>query len=745
MQPRFRVKALGLALLVGATLALASPGARADDKSDVAAALKGTSTEKIPQDAAFYYSALRNKDQLDRLFKSKAWKALKKTPVYGFAVAALKDQLTNVGVPEGVVERLLSDKKQDKDDKPSDEEQFAHLMLDSLRDEIFIYGGKGFSDLFALLAKAQSAQNAVAFGGFAEGKFDDPQLTKAGTKAFLTEVQKGREAIKVPDLIIGFKTKDGKKFKDHVGRYEKVLQGLFDKEEKLKGKVKRDGDMLRIEVDGSAIPWDDLPWDEDYGKKEDYQKLFDHLKKLTLVLSAGVKDGYLLFAVTSTVKDLDKFGGKGKALVEREEFAPIGKYAKEKLTSVGYVSKEFAAGASGYGGFEFDDLGKGLKGIVEKHVKKAEHKKGLNKDIDDLLAELKKWNTEPGATLDFSFMTSSGYEGFDYNYGKHDHLKGVRTNLFEHVGADPIWATAFGFKVDGSVYSALSKLTKSFYAHGEAIFLDSDVPQDAKDEFSKRTKAVLPHLKTLDDTITKTLIPSLKSTSGMGLVLDGKWTSKQWHKEMPESKKALPMLQPAVLLTVNDPEKFVDAARSFRTIFNDIYKVLREFNQNEVPEFELKAPTKTKGKKLPLYTWPAFKDSGVDEQVELTAGVEKGIGTLAFSRDHAERILTSTKLKLKDGPLVAHDKGLISGTLLNFPQLGDVVIAWANAAPDLVPPDAPEQAKMQVANVAKQVVDVVKILKCFREYQSATYLDGAKLTTHTRSVFKDLEAEAEPK
>jgi len=729
-------------------MALACPAGRAraadDDKpADVAAALKGTSATKVPQDAAFYYASLRNKEQLDRLLKSNAYKTLKKTQAFKLAIAALKQQLEEAGLPPALSDRLFDEKgkKEKEKEKLTEDEEFAELLAGALAEEVFIYGGKGFNDLLALYTKAQAASNADTLGALGEGKFEES--TKAGMKSFLKTAQKGREAIKVPELIIGLKTKEAKKLEGHAERYEKVLKNLFDKEEKLKGKLKRDGGLLTIELDGGMVPWDDLPWDDEFGKKDDYKDLFDHLKKLTLTLTAGVKGDYLLFAMSSSVKDLDVLEGKGKKLVERAELALIGKHAKEKIASVGYTSKEFVAGAAGYGGLDWEDLSKGLKGIVEKQVKKEETKKGLNKDIDELVVELKKWTPGYGAVVNFSYMTSTGYEWYMYDYAKYDHLKGVRTNLFEHVGGDPIYATAFGFKVDGSTYTSLSKLAKAFYGHAEAIYLDSDAPQEQKDEYKKQSKAILPHLDALDKNISKNFVPALKGTSGMGIVIDGKWTSKQWHKEMPEAKKALPMLQPAVLMTVNDTDKFVESMQAFRTIFNDIYKVLREIDPNSgAPEFKIEAPNRTKGKKFTLYTWPAFKDSGLDEQVEMLAGVEKGIGTLAFSKTHAESILSPTKLSLKDGPLVAHNKELISGTLLDFPKLADMVLAWADAIPDMAPGD---EQKKQAEGVMKQVREVTTILKCFQQYQSATYLEGGKLVTHSRAVFKDVEDSVEPK
>ena len=88
------------------------------------------------------------------------------------------------------------------------------------------------------------------------------------------------------------------------------------------------------------------PWDPGVVEKirslattpADGDKLIEHLKKTTLVVSLGLRDDYLLLAIGPSTDVLAKLG-KGTSLRSLPELAAVAKFADKRICSVGYLSK----------------------------------------------------------------------------------------------------------------------------------------------------------------------------------------------------------------------------------------------------------------------------------------------------------------------------------------------------------------------------------------------------------------------
>src|SRR5581483_942760 len=242
--------------------------------------------------------------------------------------------------------------------------------------------------------------------------------------------------------------------------------------------------------------------------------------------------------ITSSLADFEKLSAKGKSLAGRDELKPLAKAAGKALTGVGYTSKEFLDAAA-KSQWDFESIGKSLKQILAKAEQiSAERKKAIDKDLDAMIADAKKYRPILGAQVSFAYMTPTGYEGFSYDYSNHDRLKGVSCRLQDHFGGSPIFAAAFAFKPTGSYYAEAVKWLKVVYGHAEGALLDV-APQEGKDEYQKFVKVLFPILQRFDEITRKQLFPSIKE-SGLGVVLDAKWSSKQWHKEMQAQDKPMP-------------------------------------------------------------------------------------------------------------------------------------------------------------------------------------------------------------
>ncbi len=515
---------------------------------------------------------------------------------------------------------------------------------------------------------------------------------------------------------------------------------LNDRFKRVKSAV---SEFLTLELDGELIPWAMLPIADFEDKKDEFAPLIKHVKKSKLTVSLGIKDGYLLLGIAPTSKELEKFGGANKSLADRDEFKPLAKHADKPLVSIGYASKAFVRAVSG-GESNFDGIANTLKEALNSADLKEERKKAIAKDLDEISRATKSVETPVGASMSFSFLSKNGIESYTYGYEQGAAHKSLSCQLHHHFGGNPIFAAAFAGSADGTGYDGLVTMIKMIYGHAEGVFLDK-ADDDAKNQYKEAAKGILPLFKRLDDATRNLLIPSLKET-GLGLVIDAQWSSKQWHAALPELPKAMPMIELGLLLGVSDSKKFADAMKEYRITFNELYKKIRDVNPNKdnTPEIKIPAPEKETTKHGTLYYYPIPEEYGLDKQFQPYFALGKKVGVIALSKKHTERLLENRPLKIESGPLTR--KGPVVGVaLLNWPAFVDAAAPWVEFAVQANIPvpddaDAAKQAKMLTEGILKQVRVALTVLKAFKGVTSATYVEGDALVTHSESVFKDLPA-----
>jgi hypothetical protein len=637
-----------------------------------------------------------------------------------------------------MLHKLLEDKEN---------KELVSLLLDAVSTDVFVYGGSSWNDLFKVLGSVNNSQFASVKALL--GGADPLTANKAQMNAMLLSVQKNRELVKVPDLVLGFKVKDAKKAQAQLGRLEALASAHLKEVPELKGRFKRtmvgSDSFLTLTLDGGLLPWDDIQaWIKDQEEKADeFAPLIKHLKAAKLTVSLGVRGGFLLLGVGSEAKDLTKLGGTGKRLIDRDELKPLTKALDKPLTTVGYVSKAFRAAAAGSSN-DLAQMGKSLKGLLEVADLSAARKKAIEKDLDAMIKDIQSQRIELGAAVSFEYLIDNGYENWAYDYSQHPGVKGARFKLRDHLGGNPIFAAGVGTRISGQGYATFSKYVKAFYGHAEAIFLEKVPDDDIKDAYKKYAGIFLPLFKQLDETTSKLLLPSLTDAS-FALVLDGKWKSKRWHAELPEAPEAMPMAELGLLVSLADAGKFQKALREYRTILNELYAKAREEapNKENIPEFKIPAPESDKGKGGTFYYYPIPKELGLDKQFVPTGGVSKTVAALTLSRAHTERLLTPNPLKVKGGPLAAK-KDVIALTYVNWPALIDLAGPWVEfGVMTVVPARRPGADKggdagdKKVAEIQKQVRVVLDALKAFEGYSSATYLEEGVLVRHGQATFKD--------
>jgi hypothetical protein len=724
-----RSKVLGIAAIALMGMAFVLPPsahAQALDKLD-------NSLKLVPENAAFYSSMLRNKEQIEIVAKSKAWAKLMSIPSIqqGWEMATAE-----WGNPNGKLAPLVqwySD---------PDNQELVGLLADMGSQEMFVYGGEGWVSFTQLIGQVFGTMRYGSLFAQATGAVVPPGAEiQQRARLALNALAENLDKIKTPDLVIGFKLTNTKAAVSQVDRLEKIMNGLAVFIPILKDRVKKEQvggvDMLTFVVDGSLVPWEQLPIKQFEEKEGQYDALIKKLTESKISIGMGVRDGYFLLSIGDSFDHVAKLA-QGKHLVNRPEFKPLAKFADRRLISMSYVSKGMST-VLGTSKKDLDDMAEGISSAIPENLLPEDKRKQIKTDLQDLAKDIKTLLSEPGPSMAFSFINQRGIEGYSYQGGDHKDVEASKPlTLLDHLGGSPILAVVGRNKYQPENYQMFVKWVKKANGYVEELVVPQLDPQH-KEIYDKVTKLANPLLARLDQATGKMFLPALADNQG-ALVIDSKISSKQWHQAMPATEKPMPMLELAIVMSVNDAELLKKAAAEYRAVFNELFAGLRDIVQEKdnFPEIKIPEPKMEKGKSGTLYSIPLPDELGVDKQIVPTAALSDKVCALALTKAHAERLLASTPLKLDGGPLADTKRNLANAVYFSWPAMMDLAEPWvmfginasgvAKMAPNLNPDDVIKQVKMGF-----------EVLKVFRVYTSCTYLEDGSLVTHSETVIKDLE------
>ncbi|HZU37024.1 MAG TPA: hypothetical protein VFA18_13980 [Gemmataceae bacterium] len=728
---------LGIALtgLLAFSGLLASP-LRAADLDKVQGSLS-----LIPGDVAFYHTMLRNKEQLDLVAKSRAWAKLTSQPLVQAAWKEVVKQYNEEGGRLATFRQLIS--------QPENKE-LVELLGDAVANEIFCFGNNGWADLLDLFGQINRANQLTQFESLLHGGGGNDPTHQA--KAALKVLARNVDLLKMPDVVIGFRLTDPKKGEAQLKRLENLLNAILGQIPALQGRFKRvqvnGGSYLSLTLDGQMVPWNQVP----FGDLEDKPGEFDALKRklveLKLSINLGLRDNYLLLCLSESTAPLARFGspGAGQRLVDRPEFKPLAQYADKRLTSIGYISQSFRTRLASYGAANMDSLFEMAQlGLTKADIPQEKRAK-IEADLKSMTAEMKKSAASEGAALSFAFLTDRGSEGYSYDWSKHTDLDSSKPlTLLHHVGEAPIFAAVSRSRPDPEGYKAFVQGIQKAYGY----FADLVAPRlegEAKQYYEKAVKEIFPLLKRLDEVTGNLLLPSLDGQ--IGLVLDAKWTSTQWLKQLPATAKPLPMLEDAMLLGVSDSDKLRKALSEYRTIINELLAKIRDFVPpgHDVPEIQVPQPRSEQSPTGNLFIFSLPKEWGLDPQVAPTLGLSRNVFVVTPSQAYTQRLLASKPLKTDGGPLANLNRPLGAAAYCNWPALIDALTPWVEFGISMIPED---QIRLPLAGdnatgknakeeILREVRVVLEVLKCFRGFTSATYRDGDAQVTHSESLYKDV-------
>jgi len=689
------------------------------------------SLDIVPADAAFYSVMLRNQEQLQAIVNSKAFAKIKALPYVQMGLGLLQVQAADPSSPLGRVEAA----RRDPEVKRS-----LGFLADVFSDEVFVYGGPGFSSAIELL---QGTYGAMQFGpamAAVNGEARGARMEEIQGRTFVRALVKQVDLIKFPELVIGCKVKDKALAKEQLDHLELNLQMVLTQQPPLLNRLKRTTigghSYLTFKLDGAMVPWDPGVVEKIRSlaaTPDDGDKLIEHLRKTTLVIALGLRDDYLLLAIGPSADVLARLGN-GKLLRSLPELAAVARLADKRICSVGYLSKtlneRFSQTKAG-----IDNLLQAVKAMLPSLPVPAKLQEEIAKDAAGVAADLKTLIPEVGAASSIGFLTPSGLESYDYDWSEHPEMDASKPlDLLKHVGGNPIAVLLGRSKVSPAGYDLLVKWMVIGYRYVEEYGLPQMKAKD-RAEFEKVFAQVKPLLGRLDKATRDLLIPALADGQA-GVVIDARLTSHQFLKALPPTQQALTMLEPAIVVGVSDADKLRQAFAEYYAVADDFVEVLKGIEKNDIPkDFKIPRPRVFRLRLGTAYGYALPAEWGVDTHVLPNAGLAEKVAVLSLSGKHTLRLLSETEPKIA-GLALPTNRPLAAVGGLDFAAFVEALSPWV----DLALEKGTVQLSPQDAEMARQHAKaLLEVLKVYRGSVSETYVEEKATVTHSRSEFHDIE------
>ncbi len=297
--------------LVVASITLAIQPAAAAEPNELAGL--DSAIKLIPDDAVFYGSMLRNREQYEAVVGSRALKRIRAMPVVSECVALLHSPLLQLawqmyisqesepGSVRAQIQQL------DAARKTPQAQSLASMLADMLSNEVFVY-------------------------------CDATTVASVG----------------LPGFVAGFRLTDTNRAGLELGKLQLVatVAGFADPKLNERLKIAKIGDhyYVVLSLDGTMVDWKQVPldWLRWFRVSQaDIDRLVAHLSTLPLVVAVGLRDDYLLLSVGPSTDALTKLG-QGKRLVERPELKVLARFADRRFRAIHYLGTATGQGVLAY-------------------------------------------------------------------------------------------------------------------------------------------------------------------------------------------------------------------------------------------------------------------------------------------------------------------------------------------------------------------------------------------------------------
>jgi hypothetical protein len=742
-------KILTTGLMVAATLGSMggfSRLTRADEPAKSLGGLAGSGVEMVPADAAFLSATLRGREQYDRIMKSKAFAAIRKLPAVTRALDSLEEQRTMPGSPLSMADTFM---------QLPENEQALDLLEDMVATDTFVYGEPSCVSFLRLLQKLQLGQSRAGLADGAAGT----SLEDSQKRLLVETLADNLDLVVVPDIVWGFRTTKLDAARSQLKRIEVLIKLMTQTNPELADSLQRrkvaGGEVVSFTVQGEQLPWNDIAQDltASLGDSDDLDKILDRLRTLDLVIALGVIGDRVILSIGDSVDHLEKLalpGSGRKGLLSTKAFEPLFAHKDKPLTGISYMSGELAAaGGSSSSAEQLQQvlqqaLEQGPPGGTLSPEAGADLKQMLGKAADDFGKRL----PVPGPWMSFSFLAEQGYEGYAWDWSRNQRFDGSkRLGLLEHAGGAPLAVAVLRLKSDPAVFDDLVALADGGWRFSQKHLLPK-ADDDDREQAEEFAEHIVPLGPKFAEILRRKIIPSLQDGQ-IGLVLDAKTQTRRVQRELPESADPLPLLEPAIVLPLTDPQLFREGLSDLFSLSDELVDGVREMNPDSVPEgYEVPEPAKDKVEGGSVWSFP-LTESGIDDQLRPAIGVGEQAAVFSLVPKQASRLLAASRLET-GSQLSKFEEPLAGAAALDFAGLVDAIRPWVvyltrygcvqqrdgtvAADSELTADDETDEAKEALQHV-NVVLDAVK---SFRVAVAETSITDDAMVTHWRNVIRDL-------
>ena len=713
-----------------------------------------SSLDIVPQNAAFYYSSMNHQAQLDAILDSNAWNQLLDSPVGKNMRKAYRkgkrrgfEQFGN-GNPFGEYLKAY---------RESMGNNMVPLVMSPIKQilgqEVFVYAEEDWLEL------SEAATEFYSKAADYMQSVDIENMDEEQIKAMLALAREHLADAKTPTLVFGtyLKEPDGVKsllqiaesgIDTVIGEMPESMDPLVDGFDVINEK---DTYMMTLQLDADSLPWDELENDAEMAPYLDDIRAI--AKGKTFNLSVGVKDNFLLIAVSDTNQHIMDLG-KGELLRDHPKFAPLRDSAKgNKLTSVAYYSEAAATNAHEQYTHIIDTVVDVAEMVIETSGEDKMFRglaKELKRDAADLKADIESMMGKPGARLGFSYMFDGGIEGYIYNWAENKNFDSSKPlTILKHVGDEPVMVSASREIGGKDRFNMMRKWGGKVYTYATKYGPRGISETDDALMFVQVAGELRSILGDAGDSTENDLLSAIAGQE-TAFVMDWSNEKKSWHEQMPRSSKALPGPAIGVIVQHNDRSKILKTGAAYYEAVAEILEVVREIPDSQISdEFDLYAPDHESADDGDYYMYRLPPQAGLDDDVAFHAYVSDKHLVLGHSLQQTKRLLSGGKAKL-DG-VADPSKPAMSVFYYNNNRMMDVVDAWAGYAIEQVKEnggqldldfdaenDMLEFSEQQLLETWDRVMDVAK---CFKGISSRSYAEDGAQVTHYQWRFNDVVAD----
>jgi len=725
----------------------------------------------VPQDAAFVSSSLRLREQYDAIVNSNAFKSILQLPAVRRALDSLDEQRSTPGSPFSTFDTFM---------QLPENEDAVELLADMVATDTFVYGEPSCVSFWQLVRTLADAQQRAGVGEATGGEADivvesieeedgDQQTELRGAavdsvdaarqaRAVIAALAGNLDLLVVPDIVWGFKTAKGDLATDQIKRLEVLATLMLQADPDLARAVDRRkvaaGDFLTFTLDGALAPWDEIERSavEMTEDAEGVAKVFGRLKQLDVVIAIGRVGDWVIVSLGDSADHLEKLvlsNGGRKGLLTLPAFAPLAEYGEKRLTGISYMSESLCEAVNS----SRSDV-ESLLGVVDQLDESAgvtaEAKKDFRGLAETIVDEWGKRAPEPGPWMAFSFLADRGYEGYSWNWARNQPFDGTkRLDLLEHAGGEPLGVMVSRMKNDPEGIDAAVDIIQGAWA----LFQKHGRPEmgiDEREKLDAFSEHVLPlagkFAAILRDKVAKSL-----ADGQVGLVLDSKGRTKRVQGELPPSAEPLPLVEPAVVVSLADPKLFKEGLSDLFALGDELTDALRQMDPDAVPEgYRIPEPEKSKGDDGSVWSWKLL-NSRLDDQIRPAIGVGDDVAVFSMAPKQAGRMLVESRLET-GSQLAKFDEPLASAAAFDVAGAIDALEPWViyltrygcvQERDGVVDPDD-ELTAADENEQAKEVLEHVRVVlaaaKSLRAAAAETSFQGDALVTHWRNVIRDTPA-----